>query len=658
MIELKKISKIKKKSDLKKYKIDEPIFISNYLFHYLIMVDNIDGLKLVKHPIYKENDEGLQGFHLAAKIFSENSKSKSLKFLLDKFHEYSGNKNYFNETFIDYLKVSDDLIKLIKIGKKVNWKRLFIDEKEIEDQTTCYLDNIFLNGTFKLIDFILNEFSFNWEDFKRVPFFKLCFNKNLNSEQKINILSRLKKYLNLIDFNGKGIIYYVIESSDVKLLKFLYKNNIEFDKYIPIYTLHPFIFAYELELINKDNKFQMSNFIWNKIKDTHNFLSTNKFGENIAFSILKNRVFLSDGNIKLEEDILNKNDVWDKVNINKETILNALIFLPFKKYKKFVENKELDVHVKNKSGKSILDLADGEWYEFLKEFPKNESHNELKIKKYRYSDHNSFSSTILDTGLFFTHLDNKYKNLLIPKSLNINDKNLNWEGNIHLPHPILTGFNNYCWVIYWRDKNNYNIHPELNNIINSFKNRGEYDCAALLLSLRLPHGGLHAELIYYDFINNTIERFDPYGNSYDYDPHIDEVLEEELTWNTGFDYINVKKFLPVAGLQTLSDESNFYNEKPGDFGGYCLAWCLWYLEHRILNCKLKPKKLVPKMIDTLLKKENSLMEYIRNYANSINKQRLKILERIGIDSKKLTNLNFTSKEEKKIFDYISKKTTL
>ena len=60
MIDFDKISKIKNKKDLKKFKLDEPIFLSNYLFHYLIMTNNTKGIKLHKFPIYKENNEGLQ----------------------------------------------------------------------------------------------------------------------------------------------------------------------------------------------------------------------------------------------------------------------------------------------------------------------------------------------------------------------------------------------------------------------------------------------------------------------------------------------------------------------------------------------------------------------------------------------------------------------
>ena len=67
IIDLKKIIEIKTIDDIKKYKINEPIFHNNYLFHYLIIFNKLDILKLIRFPIYKENEEGLNGLCLAAR---------------------------------------------------------------------------------------------------------------------------------------------------------------------------------------------------------------------------------------------------------------------------------------------------------------------------------------------------------------------------------------------------------------------------------------------------------------------------------------------------------------------------------------------------------------------------------------------------------------
>ena len=79
-----------------------------------------------------------------------------------------------------------------------------------------------------------------------------------------------------------------------------------------------------------------------------------------------------------------------------------------------------------------------------------------------------------------------------------------------------------------------------------------------LTSLSLPNDGLHASLVFYDFKNKTIERFDPYGNTEDLDGDIDNVLAKELAIN-GFNYIKPSRYLPVAGFQTISDENNILN---------------------------------------------------------------------------------------------------
>ena len=47
ILDLKKIINIKNKNDIKKYNLSVPLFNNNYLFHYLIILKNLDGLKIV-----------------------------------------------------------------------------------------------------------------------------------------------------------------------------------------------------------------------------------------------------------------------------------------------------------------------------------------------------------------------------------------------------------------------------------------------------------------------------------------------------------------------------------------------------------------------------------------------------------------------------------
>jgi hypothetical protein len=150
----------------------------------------------------------------------------------------------------------------------------------------------------------------------------------------------------------------------------------------------------------------------------------------------------------------------------------------------------------------------------------------------------------------------------------------------------------------------------------------------------------------------TIERFDPYGDTVYFDKEIDDILEEELTWNTGFTYLKPSDYMPIAGFQSISDELNPFKQKIGDFGGYCLAWCSWYLEHRIINKNIKPNILINKLLKKLSYSNNTFLENIRNYANNLNKARTKYLKNIGIDHKIISNLYFPNYIENELTESI------
>ena len=161
---------------------------------------------------------------------------------------------------------------------------------------------------------------------------------------------------------------------------------------------------------------------------------------------------------------------------------------------------------------------------------------------------------------------------------------------------------------------------------------------------------LHANLLIYDHKNKIIERFEPYGKCYNI--YIDNILEEELTWNTNYKYIKPKDYLPYSGFQTISDENNITNLKPGDFGGFCLAWCIWYIETKLLNPTLKSSLLVKKLINKLNNQNIKYNEYIRIYADKINNERIFYLNKIGINNKYVNNIYYPNNINNKIINYL------
>ena len=467
----------------------------------------------------------------------------------------------------------------------------------------------------------------------------------------INILNKLYKIDNKIyEYMGTeyGNIFWEsfhLKSSD-KIKNFLI-DKVNLDDTLPLEGYNLFRYVYILES-QENNNYKFSKIIWKNIKKNKNiYKDINMYADNLGHFIIFQAKY-GQGDIKFEKEILSNMENWNNINIDGNTPLHNLVFLNFKKYNSVLKNKKVNLDIKNKNNKTVLDLSTKEWSNYLRKLDtvKNEE-NKVKLIDSKFSHSNLFSATFIDEAIFMLYFTKKYKNLMRLKypDYNLNNIDTNF-GYFYYDE----GEKNFPWIIIYKDKYNYNIHPYLNDIINSNRIEKKYDYCFINLNLILKNESLHANILIYDFNKKTIERFEPYGFSIIDD--LDDILEEELTWNTGFTYIKPIDYMNKISFQSISDELN--NEKPGDFGGFCLGWCYFYLEHRLLNNNLSQKELVMKLKKKLLKKDLTFSEYIRNYSNNINKGRFKILKKIGIPKNKISDINLYRKYSKTVIDYIKK----
>jgi len=619
-INFQEILNIKNNDQLKKFNINEPIFFNNYLFHYLIIFNKLDILKLNKFPIYKENDEGMNGFFLAAKYDNIDI----LKYLIETYPDYIYNKNDKNELFINYL--NPDLIMEL-LDYKLEWKRLFL--QKISSEIIIY-------------DLLLSECKFN-DILKILKIYKpndchlnaLIINENISSDNIITILKMFDPSIyNLRDSEDINILFSAITRNDIKLIKFLLDSGIESNYFTMVNTYSPLMFTYF------NNNLKITKIVWDYIKNNFDYSATTKSNENIAHFLLKNS-YLDPLSLEI---LSNCNSyVWHQHNVNKVTPLHLLTKLNFENYHKIIKDQEINLNVigpNNKILKDYLKEINAEnWMQYLSTKKEYKELNDVLIEKYEYSHGNLFQSKFKDISMIILTLKNKYVNLYLPNIDDVSLKNLNASDNITItwPDSIFDFSPIFPWIICYESEDKYWIHKNLNNLINSTRREKTHDFGFVYLSLTVNNIGLHANILIYDFNRMTIERFDPYGDTVYFDKKLDEILEEELTWNTGFKYLKPSDYMPVSGFQTISDELNPLNQKSGDFGGFCLAWCTWYLEHRIKNSKINQKDLVKKLIKKMSSMDISFMEYIRNYANKLNEERVLNLIKAGIDEKKISN---------------------
>jgi hypothetical protein len=656
-IDFKKIINIKNKENLNNFISNKPIFQKNYLFHYLIELNNLDGLKLKKWPIYIENNDGLNGFHIASRVVSD---LQILEYLIENYPEYIYNRNLKRETFANYLPI-DQFTQLIKKYPKLDWDDLIINSSVNKNEL---FKSIILNLSYNKLLKFLQVYKIKPTDTNNY-LHGIVKSNLLSSDEKIKILDEYSEQdLNIKPINdGTGLIIIALDNNDEKIVDYLLNRNIDLNYYTFVKTNSPLTLALYYDIMNNNNLFSRKIFDKLKIIDPEFLTTFNNNLNNITHSCLilrQNRNQLMDMTTKInytELEILKYYDssLWNQLNIDKVTPLELLVELDYNIYSNIIIDNKIAINPEIISKLKENYVSSKKWLNLFEKQPVyNEPKDEIIIDDSKYSHYTLFQSKFKDIGIFTLYLNDKYKELLIPNTQIYMINNLTFENTFPFSDDLIAKESVFPWIISYYSNTEYYIHPYLNNLINAERHNKDKRFGIVFLSLTYDQV-LHANVLIYDFKNLTIERFEPYGNTSLIENEVDDLLEEELTWSTGLKYLRPKDFLPFAGFQTISDETNLINTKAGDFGGFCLAWCIWYIETRIKNPNIDPKTLVLKIINKLNKMEYKFSEHIRNYSNKINEQRIKYIKKIGIDEKDISNLYLTNDNDSVLTKYLIKK---
>ncbi len=630
-----KIGNMKDKKDIEKFGVNKELLNGNYLFHYMILTNNIEGLRATWHPIYNYNDEGYNGLMLAAK----EHKYDILNYFLKKYKKQAYMKNNLNSNFLHVLDPqSSHYIDFLK--NDLHWDDLY-DIRNSNDISP--LDNLFTFGTFENIIYVIKNIKLNYHNYRLKPaFFNIFYNNHISAKELYTIIKTLykedKNTIDMPDNMGYTVIYGAIIKNNMDVIRFIVNiKGKKLDTYSPVSGNHIFMVAYKISLNIGD--YTIPRYIYDNTMMNHDFNETDSNGDTIGHFILKSRMKTRKGDYKLEKDILKRFTLWTKLNKDKITPFDMIVNLDYKKYHKFLKYRPEKITYK----------LDKNWQYYVDHLPINTDDDNINILDAPFAHTNMFQATFLDMAIFSMYIKEKYKDdIYLPL---YNGKiEPEWDDDIELPSNLLYHYNNFPWFILWNDKDHYWVHPHLNKVI--AKNKSKYKCSFAILSIKLPEGGLHAGLVFYDFTRNTIERFDPYGNTTILDGDMDKNLGKILTKGLDMNYCSPRCYFPVSGFQTLSDETNEYNQKPGDFGGYCLAWSIWYCEHKLNNIKVNPKDLVRKTLNRFMQMKITPMEYIRNYANHINKYRLDYMMKNGIPANLVSNEYLNDSYIKQLFKSI------
>jgi hypothetical protein len=306
------------------------------------------------------------------------------------------------------------------------------------------------------------------------------------------------------------------------------------------------------------NNLNFSKKIFDKLKITNpDFLKTfNNDLNNIIHTCLilrLNRNQLMDLKTKIvypELEILKyfDSELWNQLNIDKISPLELLVDLDYNIYSKIIIENKIAINPDLiEKLKKLNNSYYKKWINLFEQQPKYiEPINDVIVDDSKYTHYTLFQSKFKDVGIFTLFLNDKYKELLIPNMQNYMIKNLTFENTFPFSDDLISKETVFPWIISYYSNTEYYIHPYLNNLINAERHNKNKRFGIVFLSLKYDDV-LHANVLIYDFKNLTVERFEPYGNTSLIENDVDDLLEEELTWSTGFKYLRPTDFLPFAG---------------------------------------------------------------------------------------------------------------
>jgi hypothetical protein len=290
-----------------------------------------------------------------------------------------------------------------------------------------------------------------------------------------------------------------------------------------------------------------------------------------------------------------------------------------------------------------------------------------------------FNSSSIHSVIYMLIMIEKYKNITMPTQSNNNDKKL-WEMYNITNNSVITDNSvdslnqsvlQYYSIFYrlipslilWKDKDIYfmeNDNIYLKKCINIPIEINRFVIYKLIFILETT---LHANIVIYDKQLNKVIRFEPYGDfiyndAHNLDEHIYNIFKKSLddVKRKSLKYIKPSDFLDKTKFQTSSMGDNTIEKNLGDPGGYCLAWCLWFLELKLKNPDDDEILLVENAFNKIILNnkniDNPLLYHIRSYAKHLDDEKNLLLKKIGINEQNLYKLYLNNNDIKLIQNFI------
>jgi len=501
----------------------------------------------------------------------------------------------------------------------------YSDNNETLLQTAVlYNNNVIINKLLKL-NFNLNNQTF---DYGISLIHQSILYNNINL---FTYLINKKVDINITDFFGNSVLHYIIIEKHYNFLEnFIFIKNLNFN----LSNINGDL-ALHL-LLNNDDINNININIINKIILETDLNIQNNQGITCLYKIITSNLTLKFKNILITKPL---NFFINNLNLN-DTILDILIE---SFYNQIFNNKNelvLNWEKKCTNKNNIIKCK-----ELIKKTIETEkrslpkiSNTELILDEGIFTNFCSYSGIPIDIlfGLLFLYKEFKSfnLNLIINYPLTINDNLANYYKKIGINELYKLDFIN-IEIIWSYQKIFYPTYfdNDINNLLKNSK------FLVIPVGIELSNGS-HANILFWDINNKTIERFEPNGSNYpiglNYNPNLlDDILFNKFKeFDNNIIYLKPKDFLPNIGFQYLENNETEKCKKLGDPNGFCGVWCIWWIYQRMLNInndKYKNINIANELISFIKLYNKSFKHLIRNFSKKITNLRDSFLFKYKID---------------------------
>ena len=513
------------------------------------------------------------------------------------------------------------------------------------------------------IDYIINNdekrfYDFNIQDtiISGTPINYLCYYNHLNIIKKI-----FENYNNInvndIDNNGNTIIHYCIKNNYINILKYFLTNDEIFKKInFNIYNIN---LNYPLHLIfNNMNKIQLflnEKEIFNILIQYTNLNFKNQEGYTCLYYLCKYNIWDKFIDIleykKLDFTKINNKNEYMINYIKDEKEKNKFKDLLIKSYlnlnnnnNKYLDKEKINKNIENlkKNIEMNINLYNNDYkLDYIRDF-------------YQINDIISlFSGLSIDILSGLIYVQNKYKDLyaILPDEkirYYICDNYNQYKIKLKNDFECLI---EYSMIIWYYPNLIYNDYI-IKQLQKKIKEKNKFIIIFLIL---IDNENRHANILLFDTEKKECERYDPYGtilkSLFNFNV-LDNKLENFIKFiDNEYSYISMQKNLNSVSLQYL--ETIDKKRIIGDPEGFCISWCIFYIDLRLKYKNINKEKIIDYIIEYINDNNMSYKYLIRSYSNNIVKIRNKIFEENKINFNNYYNYeNINENDFKNILKYI------